>query len=399
MNFKLPDNQGACQTLLCKSKRGGIKNTYPNDILARYDLNRKPLGLDKEARMVAYCNARKVELSFRFHSADRCRTNLKDFDVVYTHIQVELSHKDAELRLLEIRNNYIYQCITKGRLLLPPDDLLPLFIVLHFSKSTDILYLCYLVVVQAGLSGGQRAGISIGAVAGVLLFCTCFYLILYRRKRVAERSLLDEIGIEHVHESGPLIGGTQPGITCITVDKSVEFTYDELAKATDDSSLANKIGQGGFGAVYYAELRGEVVFIDVHRLLHVNQTNLNNLLNHLDNSSYTMYSKNQRLWLLITYKPKWMNTKTLDFLSRETDLALVLKSVEGCHKEDLMQASKEYLAELKGQVLFMKDIEFGKLQASDMWKHLWTRPISNASVEFVQVGASVEVRANRVTKV
>ncbi|CAA0825071.1 Lycopene beta/epsilon cyclase protein [Striga hermonthica] len=43
----------------------------------------------------------------------------------------------------------------------------------------------------------------------------------------------------------------------ISVDKSVEFSYEELANATDDFSIANKIGQGGFGAVYYAELRGE----------------------------------------------------------------------------------------------------------------------------------------------
>lgn len=49
-----------------------------------------------------------------------------------------------------------------------------------------------------------------------------------------------------------------PGLTCITVDKSVEFSYEELAKATNDFSMANKIGQGGFGAVYYGELRGEV---------------------------------------------------------------------------------------------------------------------------------------------
>lgn len=55
--------------------------------------------------------------------------------------------------------------------------------------------------------------------------------------------------------SGP--GGPAP-ITGIKVDKSVEFTYDELATATDNFSLANKIGQGGFGSVYYAELRGEV---------------------------------------------------------------------------------------------------------------------------------------------
>lgn len=37
----------------------------------------------------------------------------------------------------------------------------------------------------------------------------------------------------------------------------MEFSYEELAKATDNFSTANKIGQGGFGAVYYAELRDE----------------------------------------------------------------------------------------------------------------------------------------------
>ncbi|XP_030968708.1 chitin elicitor receptor kinase 1-like isoform X2 [Quercus lobata] len=47
------------------------------------------------------------------------------------------------------------------------------------------------------------------------------------------------------------------GLTGITMDKSVEFSYEELAIATDDFSLNNKIGQGGFGSVYHAELRGE----------------------------------------------------------------------------------------------------------------------------------------------
>ncbi|XP_024959490.1 lysM domain receptor-like kinase 3 isoform X2 [Cynara cardunculus var. scolymus] len=58
-------------------------------------------------------------------------------------------------------------------------------------------------------------------------------------------------------DSRGLPAGASPGLTGITVDKSVEFSYEELAKATDDFSLANKIGQGGFGAVFYAELRGE----------------------------------------------------------------------------------------------------------------------------------------------
>ncbi|XP_071690147.1 alpha,alpha-trehalose-phosphate synthase [UDP-forming] 1-like isoform X2 [Rutidosis leptorrhynchoides] len=44
------------------------------------------------------------------------------------------------------------------------------------------------------------------------------------------------------------------------------------------------------------------------------------------------------------------------------------------------------------------DIEFGRLQAKDMLQHLWTGPISNASVEVVQGGRSVEVRANGITK-
>lgn len=57
------------------------------------------------------------------------------------------------------------------------------------------------------------------------------------------------------------------GPTGITVDKSVEFSYEELAAATNNFSMANKIGQGGFGAVYYAELRGEVVTLTMFWLV------------------------------------------------------------------------------------------------------------------------------------
>ncbi|KAK4363210.1 hypothetical protein RND71_018451 [Anisodus tanguticus] len=53
------------------------------------------------------------------------------------------------------------------------------------------------------------------------------------------------------------MGLAQYGLSGITLDKSIEFTYEDLATATNDFSIANKIGQGGFGVVYYAELRGE----------------------------------------------------------------------------------------------------------------------------------------------
>ncbi|KAL3643574.1 Trehalose-6-P synthase/phosphatase complex synthase subunit [Castilleja foliolosa] len=44
------------------------------------------------------------------------------------------------------------------------------------------------------------------------------------------------------------------------------------------------------------------------------------------------------------------------------------------------------------------DVEFGKLQSKDLLQHLWTGPISNASVDVVQGARSVEVRAAGVTK-
>ena len=64
--------------------------------------------------------------------------------------------------------------------------------------------------------------------------------------------------LEKITESGPLFGVISPRPTGITVDKSLEFSYEELAKATNNFSMENKIGQGGFGLVFYGMLKGEV---------------------------------------------------------------------------------------------------------------------------------------------
>ncbi|KAI3682869.1 hypothetical protein L1987_83199 [Smallanthus sonchifolius] len=168
-----------------------------------------------------------------------------------------------------------------------------------------------LKISKKGLSGGATAGASVGAVAGVLFFAICFYFVFYRRKRVAEGSLLLENGSEHVHgsnmgritNSNPLVGGAPAGVTGITVDKSVEFTYEELAKATDDFSLTNKIGQGGFGVVYYGELRGEKAAIkkmdmqaskeflaELNVLTHVHHLNLVRLIGYcVEGSLFLVY--------------------------------------------------------------------------------------------------------------
>ncbi|KAK9284443.1 hypothetical protein L1049_023616 [Liquidambar formosana] len=124
--------------------------------------------------------------------------------------------------------------------------------------------------VQSGLAGGVIAGISVAAVAGVLLLAVCIYIGCFRKQKkgaillsAASENSSGQAGrapgstLDKPLESTGLAGGASPGLAGMTVDKSVEFSYEELAQATDNFSLANKIGQGGFGAVYYAELRGE----------------------------------------------------------------------------------------------------------------------------------------------
>lgn len=86
---------------------------------------------------------------------------------------------------------------------------------------------------------------------------------------ILSRILCIFIGIElssftNSANGGSLIRGSESsgvlagGLAGITVDKAVEFSYEELSKATNDISLGSKIGQGGFSTVYYAELRGKV---------------------------------------------------------------------------------------------------------------------------------------------
>uniref|UniRef100_A0A453Q7S8 non-specific serine/threonine protein kinase n=1 Tax=Aegilops tauschii subsp. strangulata TaxID=200361 RepID=A0A453Q7S8_AEGTS len=84
----------------------------------------------------------------------------------------------------------------------------------------------------------------------------------------------------------------------ITVDKSVEFTYQELFNATEGFNITHKIGQGGFGAVYYAELVGEKAAIkkmdmqatqeflaELKVLTHVHHLNLVRLIGYCTESS------------------------------------------------------------------------------------------------------------------
>ncbi|XP_050381548.1 lysM domain receptor-like kinase 3 [Argentina anserina] len=145
----------------------------------------------------------------------------------------------------------------------------------NFSRGSGLVYIpgkdlngsyVHLKQSSAGLAGGAIAGIIVGVIAGVLLVAGCVYFGFYRKKKVDTTVLLPS-SEDQSSQNGRSLGtiadkstesnSAARGPIGITVDKSVEFTFEELSRATDNFSLANKIGQGGFGAVYYAELRGE----------------------------------------------------------------------------------------------------------------------------------------------
>lgn len=159
-----------------------------------------------------------------------------------------------------------------------------------------------------GASAGAIAG---GVVAGVIVLAAIFlYIIFYRRRKAKQATLLQSsedstqlagtISMDKVTPS--TIVGPSP-VAGITVDKSVEFSYEELSNATQGFSIGNKIGQGGFGAVYYAELRGEKAAIkkmdmqatheflaELKVLTHVHHLNLVRLIGYcIESSLFLVY--------------------------------------------------------------------------------------------------------------
>lgn len=160
---------------------------------------------------------------------------------------------------------------------------------------------------STGIAGGVVAGICIAAVAVALLLAVFIYARFYRKKKVKEAIMLSLspqiVQVPGSDSDKPVDATGSQGLKGITVDKSVDFSYEELAKATDDFSLANKIGQGGFGAVYYAELRGEKAaikkmdmqaskefFAELKVLTHVHHLNLVRLIGYcVDGSLFLVY--------------------------------------------------------------------------------------------------------------
>nr|CAJ14969.2 LysM receptor-like kinase [Hordeum vulgare subsp. vulgare] len=155
--------------------------------------------------------------------------------------------------------------------------------------------------VPAGAIAGSVAAGLVAPVLGVLLF------LFYRRRKAKQGALLPSSNESTRLASTILIQKLSPSTTeadvaslaaGITVDKSVEFTYQELFNATEGFHITHKIGQGGFGAVYYAELLGEKAAIkkmdmqatqeflaELKVLTHVHHLNLVRLIGYCTESS------------------------------------------------------------------------------------------------------------------
>ncbi|KAL6900960.1 hypothetical protein ACP4OV_005636 [Aristida adscensionis] len=156
------------------------------------------------------------------------------------------------------------------------------------------------------IAGGVVAGFAALAMGGFL------YIMFYRRRKAKKAALLPSSedstqlaatsSMDKVTSSTTQADGAS-SVPGITVDKSVEFSYEELFNATEGFSMANKIGQGGFGAVYYAELRGEKAAIkkmdmqasheflaELKVLTHVHHLNLVRLIGYcIESSLFLVY--------------------------------------------------------------------------------------------------------------
>ncbi|OEL22627.1 Chitin elicitor receptor kinase 1 [Dichanthelium oligosanthes] len=173
------------------------------------------------------------------------------------------------------------------------------------GMDTNTSGLVFIPVKGKGGSVGAIVGGVVGGVAALLL--GIFLFMFYRRRKAKKAALLlssedstqlaTTASMDKVALSSSQADSAS-GVPGITMDKSVEFSYEELFNATEGFSMSNKIGQGGFGAVYYAELRGEKAAIkkmdmqatneflaELKVLTHVHHLNLVRLIGYCTESS------------------------------------------------------------------------------------------------------------------
>ncbi|XP_062199679.1 lysM domain receptor-like kinase 10 isoform X2 [Phragmites australis] len=145
------------------------------------------------------------------------------------------------------------------------------------------------------LSGGAVAGIVIACIV-VFVMVIWLFAFFYRQHKFRQPVLLPS-------PDEPVQLGNASQAEGIKVDRSIVFSYKELFNATQGFNMDHKIGQGGFGAVYYAELQGEKAAIkkmdtqatqeflaELKVLTHVHHLNLVRLIGYcVENCLFLVY--------------------------------------------------------------------------------------------------------------
>ncbi|KAL8130235.1 hypothetical protein V2J09_019390 [Rumex salicifolius] len=108
-----------------------------------------------------------------------------------------------------------------------------------------------LIIRKAGKKIGLLGGVISAAVVAVLILGFCLYFTLHKRKKADSSKSTCSSEAIHAVEDDPESRSSAHGSGSL-----VEFPYQELADATTNFTC-NKIGEGGFGLVYYAELRAQ----------------------------------------------------------------------------------------------------------------------------------------------
>ncbi|EFJ21730.1 hypothetical protein SELMODRAFT_443457 [Selaginella moellendorffii] len=146
---------------------------------------------------------------------------------------------------------------------------------------------------NTGLIAGVAVGVGVVVLAAAVSL-VWFFMRRSKKKKVAKYPMDMEVtsaDTKHGLLHSPSVGSVPAGLSGFAVDKSVEFTYDELSAATDNFSISKKIGEGGYGAVYYGEIRDQKLAIkkmnmqatrefmsELKVLTHVHHTNLVQLI-------------------------------------------------------------------------------------------------------------------------
>lgn len=163
---------------------------------------------------------------------------------------------------------------------------------------------------------GVNVGVIVGPLVGALVLGAAIALGLYcyciknPRKKELKREQLLRSSAAHSQDglSARAISANKNArdVSLMLAErKSVEFSYEELAAATDNFSISHKIGQGGFASVYFGEIHNQKLAIkkmtlqatkaflaELQVLTHVHHTNLVQLIG---------YCTDQHLFLVYEY--------------------------------------------------------------------------------------------------